>query len=112
MKERRQGKLSSLIRSETARFIEMHADLPLGTFLTVTRAEISSDGGYARVFVSLFPYERVGTVLKKLHALEKTCNAYLRQSLRMKRIPHVRFLLDEGEAKRAHVEELLEDQKK
>lgn len=112
MKERRQEKLSSLIHSEAARFIEARADLPLGTFFTVTRVEISSDGDYARVYISLFPHERVGVFLRKLHTLERMCNEYLQESLRMRKIPHVRFLLDEGEAKRAHVEELLEERRK
>lgn len=107
----RSEKLISLIRDSAALFLKAHAEVPPGTLLTVTRAELSSDEQYANVFVSVFPTDRIGVFLEKFKFLQSEFNDYARKEMRLRYVPAIRFKLDETELKSERIGKLLEENK-
>lgn len=110
--DRRKEKLASLIQEEAAQFIEEYGNMPPGTVLTVTQVDLSPDGAYAEVRISLFPTARVGSFLEKMKYLQSEFNRQMKNTFRMKKIPSARFMFDDAEIKREHIEKLLEEDKK
>lgn len=110
--DHRSEKLISLIRSEAAVFLKTCAETPPGTLLTVTRVELSSDQQYADVFISIFPAQRVGAFLEKFRRWQREFNMRARKELRVRRVPVIRFKLDETELKSERIQELLKDKGK
>ncbi|TSC79321.1 MAG: Ribosome-binding factor A [Parcubacteria group bacterium Gr01-1014_29] len=106
--ERKDEKLTSIIRDEAATFIETHADIPPGVFLTATHVMLSPDHHFADVFISIYPTGRIGIFLNKFRTWQHAFNVYARETLRLKNIPAVRFKLDDTELKQERIENLLE----
>lgn len=119
--ERRVEKINNLLQEELARILERESEMRNDSLVTVTRVETSPDLQYASVYVSVFPHpdkassqKQVVRTTPTLEILRK--NVYhiqqmLNRRLRMRPIPKISFIPDEGEMRREIVEETLADLK-
>lgn len=108
---RRLEKLNIFLREEISRILNRELEFPEGNLITVTRAEISSDGRYAAVFLSVLGQnqEKILEILQKnIYNIQQKLN----KRLRIRPVPKIRFMIDEAEISREAVEKSLADLKK
>jgi ribosome-binding factor A len=103
-------RLNSLLRQEISDLIQRQVKDPrLGTFISVTAVEVSSDLKFAKVYIS-----RLGTQTEKKETLEALASAsgFIRHELgnrmQARRIPELSFRLDESIEKADHVLRLID----
>ena len=104
--ERRQEKLSALLREEVARIVSRTIIFPEGALVTITRAQLSSDGYYATILLSVIQAEEK-LILEILHEEIYTIQRELNRRLRMRPVPKIRFSIDKEEERREAVERSL-----
>ncbi|HUG15209.1 MAG TPA: 30S ribosome-binding factor RbfA [Thermomicrobiales bacterium] len=97
MSGRRQERVGDLIRDEVSDIIRRDVNDPRLGFVTITRAELSPDLRYARLFVSVFAddAERKQT-LEVLNRASSFIRRTLAPRLRMRSIPELSFRLDQS----------------
>jgi ribosome-binding factor A len=103
-------RLNSLLRQEISDLIQRQVKDPrLGTFISVTSVEVSSDLKFAKVNIS-----RLGTDVEKKETLQALTSAsgFIRHELgnrmQTRRIPELTFRLDETIEKADHVLRLID----
>jgi ribosome-binding factor A len=94
---------------EIARWLHNSWDHPLHEEVTVTRVELTPDHQFADIWVILHEdsKEVVSPLLEDLTAIIPLLTGYLGRSLRLKRIPHLRFHYDYPVVRGAVVESIL-----
>jgi ribosome-binding factor A len=95
----RQEKIARQIQRDLGDiFIREAAPLLGGAMVTVMSVRISPDMGYAKVYLSIFPFDRHAAVMSTLEAnnwfIRKTLGTKLRNQLRI--IPELSFFLDDS----------------
>ncbi|MBI4137698.1 MAG: 30S ribosome-binding factor RbfA [Candidatus Sungbacteria bacterium] len=109
--ERRAEKLNVLLREELSKIVDREVDFSEDCLATITRAAVSPDGRYAKVFFTVFG----GSEQDALARLEKQTPGVQRlinRKLRMRPVPKIRFLIDEEEMRREAIEKSLAEIKK
>lgn len=109
MERRRLLRLNSLLTEVISETIHREVKDPrVGTFVSVSRVEISADLHHARVYISI-----IGTDVDKKKSIE-ALNAAAgfiavnsSKKVRLRHFPSLRFILDDSVDKLMHVEELL-----
>lgn len=106
----RQQKVARQIQSDMAEIFQRDGKpCTLGTLVTVTAVRISPDLSYAKIYISIFPFERGEEVLK---AIEEK-NWFLRRELgrrvknQLKVVPELQFFLDDSLEYIRNIEEKL-----
>ncbi len=99
MESTRQQKISKQIQKDLAEILQRDcAELFKGLLLTVTAVRVSPDFSYAKIYVSVFPFDRNEEVLKSL----STHNWMIRKALgsrvrnQLKSVPEIDFFLDDS----------------
>jgi ribosome-binding factor A len=89
-------RVNTLLRREISELVQHHLRDPrLGEFVAVTEVETSPDLQYARVFVSsIGGQEEEARVLEVLNSAVGFLRSELARSVRLRRIPELRFLWD------------------
>jgi ribosome-binding factor A len=77
------------------------------SLITITRSVLTPNEDRVTFYVSVFPVEAEGPAVGFLMRKRAECKEYLKKTLQNGKIPHVEFVLDEGEKKRQRVDELL-----
>ncbi len=95
----RQQKISRQIQRDIAEILQKEgAAIVRGTMVTVTTVRVSPDFAYAKVYFSIFPFERNEEVMQ---ALEQN-NWFIRRELgkrirnQLKIVPELQFFLDDS----------------
>ena len=88
------ARMLSTLAHAAAEFIECEAGTE--SLITVIRAESEAHGERVKVFVSVFPEEKVQTALAFLERQREAFSDYLKQHTHL-RLPRVDFLLDNRE---------------
>lgn len=103
----RQAKVAELIKEQTAVFVQHEANTD--PMITITRVDISPDLKRALVFFTTIPdgKESDASIFLKRSATE--LRKHLKEKARMKRIPHIDFLLDAGERHRQHIDDVFRE---
>lgn len=78
------------------------------SLITLTRTTFSDAGDKVTFYVSVFPEDAEGPALGFLLRKRGECREYLKKHVRIARIPHVEFQIDDGEKQRRKVDELLQ----
>jgi len=99
METTRQQKIAKQIQKDIADiFAREGADIVRGTLVTVTTVRVSPDFAYAKIYVSVFPFDRSGAILAAL--TEK--NWFIRRELgrrirnQLKVVPEIEFFIDDS----------------
>jgi ribosome-binding factor A len=99
METQRQQKVAKQIQKDLGEILSRElAGLAKGAMVTVTEVKMSLDLEYARVWVSVFPFERHKEVMASLEAnkwlIRKTLGARTRNQLRV--VPELTMVLDDS----------------
>ncbi len=95
----RQQKIARQIQKDLGEMFGRElADLVRGAMVTVTEVRMSPDLEYARVWVSVFPFERHEAIMASLEAnnwrIRKALGAKVRNQMRV--VPELTFALDDS----------------
>jgi len=102
-------RLQERIMQETALILRELKDPRIG-MCTVVRAEVSIDGEFARIYVStLAEGEQAQVVMRTLQHAAGFVRGRLGEALGTRKVPELRFKLDESMAKSQRVERILRE---
>lgn len=93
-----------LIAHKAAEFIEREAGRD--SLITVTRAVPNKTGDRYTVFITVMPDDKVRPALAFLNRQRQAFSDYLKKNARLRPLPRIEFLLDDGEKNRQRLDEL------
>jgi ribosome-binding factor A len=106
---RRTQRLNHLFREELADLIRTELSDPrIGEIVSITRVDVSPDLENASAYVSVLgdPETKSATMRALSHA-EPFLRRHMLERLRIRKVPHLHFLLDETIEEAAHVLDLM-----
>ena len=112
METTRQQKIAKQIQKDVAEIFQKEgAPIVRGSLVTVTAGRTSPDFSYAKIYVSIFPFEQSGEVMKRLEHQNWFIRRALGQRLRnqLKNVPEIQFLLDDSLEYIEHIEQALKE---
>jgi ribosome-binding factor A len=95
----RQQKVARQIQKDISNlFLKECAELVRGVIVSVTAVRVSPDLEYARIYLSIFPFDRHEEIMAKIQAeswkIRKLLGAKMRNQLRL--VPEITFFLDDS----------------
>ncbi len=103
--EQKKVKVNKELRKHVATFVEQESNKT--SLITVTRCEISSDLKELDVFLSVLPIDKENLVVDFLNRRKKDAREYIKKHVRIRVIPFVNFIIDQGEKNRQNIDQLL-----
>lgn len=99
MENTRQQKIARQIQRDAADiFGKEAAEVVRGTMVTVTAVRVSPDFSYAKIYVSIFPFDRAEATLEKIRAngwlIRRSLGQRIRNQLRI--VPELEFFIDDS----------------
>lgn len=107
MKYHRPERVSDLIIEELNKILLKEMNVPPGTLLTITDAEVAKDLARAIIKVSVFPSEKAEGIFKTLEKRQGYFQFLLNRKLNIRPMPQIVFKLDRGPERAAGVEKKL-----
>ena len=95
----RQQKIAKQIQRDIAEIFQREQAATLrGTLVTVTTVRVSPDLAYAKIYVSIFPFEKAQATLAAIEAQNKAIRGALGNRMRnqVKSIPELQFFIDDS----------------
>lgn len=95
----RQQKIARQIQRDIAEILQKEGPaMVCGTMATVTAVRISPDFAYAKVYFSIFPFERSAEAMESLEKNNKFIRHELGRRIRyqLKIVPELQFFLDDS----------------
>ena len=112
METTRQQKSAKQIQKDMADIFQKEgASLVRGTLVTVTGVRVSPDFSYAKIYVSVFPFEQSKTLMDRFaHQIWLRPRALgLRIGNQLKNVPEIQFFLDDSLEYIEHFEKALKE---
>lgn len=97
-------RLSSEIAEKVSQFINEQSNRQ--SLITITNVKVSNDDSVAVCYVSIIPDEQSSIGLAFLKRKTFELKQYLQKNTRWRRIPNIRFEIDDGEKNRQKIEEI------
>ena len=114
METTRQLKTARQIQRDCADIFQIERrDLLRGTLVTVTEVRVSPDFNYAKIYVSIFPFDKAPETMA---VLDKQ-NRFIRRELgrrikdQLKSVPEIQFFLDDSLEYIEHLEQAMKEDK-
>ena len=103
----KQERIASIIRKNIAEIIQFEVKDPHLGFVSIPEVRVSKDFSYATVYVSFFKEEDIKPSLEALNKAKGFIRTELSHKLDTRRVPEIRFVLDEGYKREERISELL-----
>ena len=103
----KQERIASIIRKNIAEIIQFQVKDPHLGFVSIPEVRVSKDFSYATVYVSFIKDEDIEPSLEVLNKARGFIRSELASKLGTRRVPEIRFVLDEGYKKEERIAELL-----
>ena len=99
MDSTRQQKIARLLQRDIAEIVqEEMADATRGALVTNTMVRVSPDLAYAKIYVSVFPFERSNAILEAINEqswlIRKMLGARIRNQLKV--VPELEWFIDDS----------------
>lgn len=110
MENTRQQKIAKQIQKDVAEIFQKEgAAIVRGSLVTVTAVRVSPDFGYAKIYVSIFPFERSAATMQEIEQHNRFIRGALGQRIRnqVKNVPELQFFLDDSLEYIEHIDEAL-----
>jgi ribosome-binding factor A len=109
MQETRQNRIARLLQKELATIFQEQTRQMHGVLISVTRVKVSPDLSICTAYLSIFPSEKSGELLKNINANEKSIRYDLgtRVHNQLRIIPELRFFVDDSLDYLERIDELL-----
>lgn len=112
MENTRQQKIARQIQRDMADIFRKEAAAVVkGVMTTVTAVRVSPDFGYAKIYVSIFPFDRSEAVLEALRTNNWLIRKALGQRVRnqLKSVPEIEFFIDDSLEYIENIDHLLKE---
>ncbi len=99
METTRQQKIAKQIQKDVAEIFQKEgAAIVRGSLVTVTSVRVSPDFGYAKIYVSIFPFDQNEKIMQELVKQNWFIRRALGQRIRnqVKNVPEIQFFLDDS----------------
>lgn len=99
MENTRQQKISKQIQRDIAEILQRdHSSLLRGMLVTVTTVRVSVDLAYAKIYISVFPFDKAKVALELIDGQNKAIRGALGNRMRnqVKSIPELQFFIDDS----------------
>ncbi len=99
METTRQQKIAKQIQKDMAEIFQKEgAHIVRSTLVTVTAVRVSPDFAYAKVYISVFPFERSAETMREIERNDRFLRKELGNRIRnqIKGIPELQFFLDDS----------------
>lgn len=103
----KQERIATIIRKNIAEIIQFQVRDPHLGFVSIPEVRVSKDFSYATVYVSFIKDEDIEPSLEVLNKARGFIRSELASKLDTRRVPEIRFVLDEGYKKEERISELL-----
>ena len=102
-------RVQALIAKNIREIISFELNSEKIDFLTISEFDVSSDHSYAKVYVSFFtnPHQN----LENLNKLKGFVRSALAKRVKLRRVPEIEFVLDDGFLREERMEKLLNKEK-
>ena len=110
METTRQQKIAKQIQKDMAEIFQKEgAHIVQGSLVTVTTVRVSPDFGYAKIYLSIFPFEHSQMLMERIEGQNWFLRRALGQRIRnqLKSIPELQFFLDDSLEYIEHIDEAL-----
>lgn len=108
MREEKIEKLNEAIKNELSKILAREIDLPIGTILTITAARTLEDLSESRIFVSVFPENKIEETLAVLNRQVVDLQNILNKKIRTRWMPKIKFFEDKELKEARKIDVLLE----
>jgi len=99
--------VNSLLEHEIGQIIQREIAFSDGVLVTLTHVDATANLIEAKVYISVYPEEKSGEVLKILEKEVWSIQQKINKKLNMRPIPKIIFVIDKKQAEAGRVEELL-----
>ena len=103
----KQERIASIIRKNISEIIQFEVKDPHLGFISIPEVRVSKDFSYATVYVSFFKEEDIKPSMQALNKAKGFIRTELSHKLDTRRVPEIRFVLDEGYKREERITELL-----
>lgn len=106
----RQLKVAKMIKQDLSDiFMKEANDVTKGVMLTITKVRITPDLSYAKIYFSIFPFERSNEILARINDQLWQIRLYLgkRAGKTLRIIPEIVFFVDDSMEYAANIDNLL-----
>lgn len=113
METTRQQKIAKQIQKDVAEIFQKEgASIVRGSLVTVTAVRISPDFGYAKIYLSIFPFGKNAEVMAEIGRQNWFIRRELGRRIRnqIKNIPELQFFLDDSLEYIEHIENALKNE--
>ena len=100
-------RIATIIRKNIAEIIQFQVKDPHLGFVSIPEVRVSKDFSYATVYVSFFKDEDIEPSLQVLNKAKGFIRSELASKMDTRRVPEIRFVLDDGYKKEERIAELL-----
>lgn len=109
MQETRQNRIARLLQKELSLIFQSQTRAMRGVMVSVTRCRISPDLSICTAYLSIFPSEKAGEIIKNITANDRTIRYELGTRVRnqLRIIPELRFFVDDSLDYIDRIDELL-----
>lgn len=102
-------RVNQLIKEEIANLLLKEVCFNKDILVTVQSVDTSKDLRYAKVRVSVMPFEKSEEVIKILEKQTPRIQRELNKAIEIKFVPRIEFEIDKGEEKASRVEDILKE---
>ena len=103
----KQERIATIIRKNIAEIIQIELKNPHLGFVSIPEVKVSKDFSYATVYVSFIKEGDIEPSLEVLNKAKGFIRSELASKLDTRRVPEIRFVLDEGYKVEERITELL-----
>ena len=114
METTRQPKIARQIQRDIADIFQKEGrDLLRGTLVTVTEVRVSPDFNYAKIYVSIFPFDKAPETMAVLDKQNRFIGRELGGRIKdqLKSVPEIQFFLDDSLEYIEHLEQAMKEDK-
>jgi len=108
----RTEKVNDLIRDNLSQIFQRELSIKEGVFVSIVKVETTPDLKNARVYLSVFPTKEKVYTKKTIEHENSQLQKKLNQTLKMKILPRLEFIIDDKQEKISEIEKVFEQIKK
>ncbi len=102
--------VNELLRHTVSELINREIELPLDSFVTITRVETTRDLKHATIYVTVIPDGKRVSTMKQLQGQKRRVQRELGKRIEMKYTPKLRFKFDQQQIKAQGVYDALDSE--
>jgi len=100
-------KINQLVKEKIANILLKEMSFDKNVLVTVQTVDTSKDLRYAKVGISVIPFEKSEEILKILEKQTSRIQRELNRAIEIKFVPQIKFEIDIGEEKADRIEKIL-----